>query len=194
LHTTVGRNRDMSQLTVATDQSQLVVIDMQNKLCSVMPDIELQTIIKNCNHLIQASHLLDVPIAITEQYPQGLGETIAEITQHLDMVKPVAKTSFSACGEPKFKQQLHRDKPQIILAGLETHICVLQTAMGLLAMGKQVFVVEDAVISRTSQNKVNGLARMRDAGCIITNTESVLFEFLGNAQHEAFKAVSKLIK
>jgi len=184
----------MSQLTVTADQSQLVVIDMQNKLCSIMPDIDLQEVINNCSRLIQAFNMLEVPIAITEQYPQGLGETVAEISKHLESVKPIAKTSFSACGEPQFKQKLHRDKSQIIITGLETHICVLQTAADLIAMGKQVFVVEDAVISRTHQNKVNALARLRDAGCIIASTESVIFELLGNAQHESFKAISKLIK
>jgi nicotinamidase-related amidase len=122
---------------------------------------------------------------------------LPEIKQHLVNNKPVTKTVFSACGEPKFNQQLHRDKSQVILAGMEAHICVLQTALDLIQADKTVFVVEDAIISRshsTSVNKANAIARMRDAGCIITNTESVVFEWLGDAKHEAAKAIFNLIK
>lgn len=174
--------------------SQLVVIDMQVKLASVMPAEAMQSVVKNCGVLAQAAHLLAVPTILTEQYPQGLGESLPEIKQHLPNCKPVTKTAFSACGEPRFSQQLHQDKPQIILAGMEAHICVLQTALALLQAGKQVFVAEDAVISRNTANKANALTRLRDAGCVISNTESVVFEWLGNANHEAFKAISKLIK
>jgi nicotinamidase-related amidase len=184
----------MSGLAADSTLSQLVMIDMQVKLASVMPAEALQSVVKNCGVLVHAAHLLAIPTILTEQYPQGLGETLSEIKQHLPGSKPIAKTAFSACGEPKFNQQLHRDKPQIILAGMEAHICVLQTAMALLQAGKQVFVVEDAVISRSSANKANALARLRDAGCVISNTESVMFEWLGDANHEAFKALSKLIK
>ncbi len=102
--------------------------------------------------------------------------------------------TFSACATPKFTQQLHRDLPQVIITGMETHICVLQTALDLLALHKQVFIVEDAVISRDAANQANALARLRDAGCIITNTEAVLFECLGSAEHAQFKTVAKLIK
>ncbi len=189
-----------SMATIA--QSQLVMIDMQIKLASAMPTEALQSAVKNCGILAQAANLLAVSFVITEQYPQGLGETLPEIKQFLVNNKVIAKMAFSACSEPKFNQQLHRDKSQIVLTGMETHICVLQTALALLQpnisgddkSAKQVFVVEDAVISRNPANKANAIARMRDAGCIITNTESVLFEWLGNANHEAFKALSSLIK
>lgn len=174
--------------------SQLVIIDMQVKLASAMPAEALQGVVRNCSVLVQAAHLLAVPTILTEQYPQGLGETLSEIRQHLPNCKPVTKTAFSACCEPRFSQQLHRDNPQIILAGMEAHICVLQTALALLQAGKQVFVAEDAVISRNPANKANALARLRDAGCVISNTESVVFEWLGDANHEAFKAISKLIR
>ena len=174
--------------------SQLVIIDMQVKLAPAMPKDTMQAVVKNCSILAQAANLLSVTTTLTEQYPQGLGETLSEITQHLTVKKAIAKTAFSAFSEPKFKQQLQRDKPTIILAGMEAHICVLQTALALHQVGKVVFVVEDAIISRTSANKANAIARMRDAGCVIINTESVVFEWLGNANHEAFKAISKLIK
>lgn len=184
----------MASLAVNAVSSQLVLIDMQVKLASAMQVEALQGVVKNTAILVQAAQLLQVPILITEQYPQGLGETLPEIKQFLPNNKPIAKTAFSACSEPKFNQQLHRDKSQIVLAGMEAHICVLQTALALLQAGKTVFVVEDAMLSRSPANKANALARLRDAGCVIANTESVVFEFLSNANHEAFKAISKLIK
>ncbi len=183
----------MSQL-VQQSLSQLVIVDMQAKLASVMTLESMQSTIKNCSILAQAAHLLSVPIIVTEQYPQGLGLTLPEIQQHLTHVKPIVKTTFSASSEPRFNQQLHRDQSQIILAGMEAHICILQTALSLKQIGKQVFVVEDAIISRNPANKANAITRLREAGCVITNTESVLFEWLGNANHPAFKEVSKLIR
>ena len=174
--------------------SQLVIIDMQAKLASAMPSETMQSVAKNCSILAQASQLLAVPVIVTEQYPQGLGETIADIQSHLPNSKAIAKMAFSACGEPKFNQQLQRENSHIILVGMEAHICVLQTALDLVEAGKTVFVVEDAVLSRTAANKANAIARLRHAGCVISNTESVLFEWLGNANHQAFKAVSKLIR
>ena len=184
----------MATLVVNSASSQLVLIDMQVKLASVMPAEALQSVVKNTAILVQAALLLQVPILVTEQYPQGLGETLPEIKQFLPTNKPIAKTAFSACSEPKFNQLLHRDNSQIVLAGMEAHVCVLQTALALLQDSKTVFVVEDAILSRSPANKTNALARLRDAGCVITNTESVVFEFVSNANHEAFKVISKLIK
>lgn len=181
---------DMSRL----DMSELVIIDMQQKLAPAMPQDVMQATVKNCGILAQAATLLGVPTVLTEQYPQGLGETLPEILAHATSSKVIAKTAFSACAEPKFVQQLQRDKTDVVLAGMEAHICVLQTALDLQKLGKNVFVVEDAVISRDLNNKVNALARLRAAGCVITNTESVLFEWLGDAKHDAFKALSKLIR
>jgi nicotinamidase-related amidase len=179
--------------------SQLVLVDMQVKLAPAMPAEGMQSAIKNCSILTQAAVLLNIPSVLTEHYPQGLGATLPEIMQHLSNTKIIAKTTFSACGEPKFNQQLQRENSHIILVGMEAHICVLQTALDLLQAGKTVFVVEDAIVSRsrstqTNANKANAVARLRDAGCVITNTESVLFEWLGNANHPAFKVISKLIK
>lgn len=184
----------MTSLAVNAAKSQLVIIDMQVKLATAMPAELLQNVVKNCGILAQAATLLAVPTILTEQYPQGLGETLAEIKSHLPNSKPITKTAFSACGEPKFNQQLQRENSQIILAGMEAHICVLQTALGLIKAGKTVFVVEDVILSRNASHKANAIARLRDAGCVITNTESVVFEWLGDANHAAFKTISKLIK
>ena len=184
----------MSATISKAELSQLVIIDMQAKLVSAMQADAMQLVIKNCGILAQAAILLNVPAIVTEQYPQGLGETLPDIKQHIGACKPIEKTAFSAASASKFNQQLHRDQPQIIITGMESHICVLQTALDLIKANKQVFVVEDAIISRNASNKANAIARMRDAGCIVTNTESVVFEWLGSAQHSAFKAISQLIR
>lgn len=183
-------------------KSQLILIDLQVKLAQAMPAEAMQMVTKNCCILAQAASLLNIPIVVTEQYPQGLGETLPQLKQHFPQTKAVSKTAFSACGEPKFIQQLQREHSYVVLAGMEAHICVLQTALDLLALttsgdnklAKTVFVIEDAILSRTPANKANAVARLQAAGCIISNTESVLFEWLGHANHEAFKALSQLIR
>lgn len=184
----------MTTLIADENQSQLAIIDVQTKLCQVMPSDAMASMLNNISHLMQAANQLSVPLLVTEQYPAALGESVEAVSTYFAGAKPIAKTAFSAVAVPKFKAQLQRDKSQVMLVGLESHICVLQTALDLLQLGKQVFVVEDAVISRNDQNKRNAIKRLTKAGCIITNTESVLFEWLGDAQHPAFKAISKLIK
>lgn len=176
-----------------TGLSQLVIVDMQTRLASVMQPEAMQAAIKNCCILAAAAAMLEVPTVLTEQYPQGLGNTVPKLMSLLSHIKPIEKTAFSCTAEPKFMRQLTGDRPQIILAGMEAHICVLQTALALVKT-KQIFVVEDAIISRNPAHKANAIARLRRAGCIITNTESVVFEWLGKAEGEHFKAISKLIR
>lgn len=181
--------------------SQLIIIDMQTRLITAMPQDALQSTIKNAAILAQAASLLAVPSIITEQYPKGLGHTVPELLAYLPTVTPVEKITFSCLAEPKFSRQLTRDHTQFVLAGMEAHICVLQTALDLMAstsgnntLARQVFVAEDAIISRNAANKANAIARMRDAGCVISNTESIVFEWLGKAEGDAFKAISQLIR
>ncbi len=175
------------------NQSQLVIVDMQTKLSSVMSS-HIDGVVKNCAILLQTAALLEIPALFTEQYPKGLGATLPELTQYMAGKKAVEKTAFSCCGEPAFSRQLLGDHSQVILAGMEAHICILQTALDLLAQGKTVFVLEDAVISRNPENKRNALNRMREAGVIVTNTESLVFEWLGLAEGDAFKKISQLIR
>jgi hypothetical protein len=181
-------------LITQVNLSQLVMIDVQTKLAAVMPTDAMQTVLKHCNILAQAAALLDVPVTLSEQYPKGLGHILPELSALLPKLQAVEKITFSCLADPKFVRQLTRDHSQIVMTGMEAHICVLQTALDLLASGKQVFVVEDAVISRNPANKTNAISRMREAGCIITNTESVVFEWLGKAEGDIFKTVSKLIR
>lgn len=174
--------------------SNLVIIDVQQRLAKVMQAEAMQSVLNNSRILVKAAAILEVPVIFTEQYPQGLGHTVPELTALLDSKNRVEKTAFSCCNEPLFNRKLIGDKPHIILAGMEAHICVLQTALQLQTQGKQVFVVEDAVLSRNPLNRNNAIARMRQAGVIITNTESVVFEWLGDAQGDAFKQISALIR
>ena len=175
------------------NQSQLVVVDMQTKLSSVMSE-HIDGVIKNCAILLQSASLLEIPALFTEQYPKGLGPTLSELSQYMTGKKAIEKTVFSCCREPVFSRQLSRDHSQVILIGMEAHICILQTALDLLAQGKTVFVIEDAVVSRNPENKRNALNRMREAGAIISNTESLVFEWLGVAEGDAFKKISQLIR
>jgi nicotinamidase-related amidase len=174
--------------------SQLAVVDVQEKLCGVMDPETLQSLVKNCGILLQAAQLLEIPVIHTEQYPTGLGPTLPALDTWLKPEAAVVKTCFSCCDASAFRAQLHRDRPQIILAGMEAHICILQTALQLQESGRQVFVVEDAVLSRRDANKQNALARLRQAGVIVTNTESVVFEWLRVAEDDAFKQISKLVR
>jgi len=176
------------------DESLLVIVDVQEKLCSVMAPEALQTMVKNCRILLQAARLLDIPQLYTEQYPKGLGATVPELMALLPASGRVEKTVFSCSKAPAFCSKLTTDKPQFILAGMEAHICVLQSALGMQQMGRQVFVAEDAVLSRNPANKANALHRMRQAGVIISNTESIVFEWLKVAEGDAFKQISRLIR
>lgn len=174
--------------------SHLVIIDMQERLANAMPSDALQAVTRNCGVLLQAAALLEVPALYTEQYPKGLGKTLPDLMQWLGDKPRIEKTTFSSCDEPKFCRQLTSDRPQVVLAGMEAHICILQTALALQAMGRIVFVAEDAVLSRNPSHKANALDRLRQAGIVVSNTESIVFEWLGAAEGEAFKQISRLIR
>ena len=173
--------------------SQIVFIDIQDKLVDVMPKSEIKKVIDASTILIEAAKILEVPCLYTEQYPKGLGSTVKELKSLLPNA-PIEKKAFSCLDEPHFKSHLVKSRPQIILCGLETHICILQTALALKSSGKEVFVVEDAILSRSNLNHQNAIHRLRSEGVVITNTESVVFEWLRVAEGDHFKAIVKLIK
>ncbi|WP_127475620.1 isochorismatase family protein [Sulfurivermis fontis] len=184
-------------LLCAAETSQLVVIDVQVRLAAAMPPEVRERVVKNTAILLQAARLLELPVIATEQYPKGLGNTEDDVAQHFPaQLDVVCKTCFASSGAAGFNAALdaHRGRHQVILAGMEAHVCVLQTAMELLGRGYQVFVVEDAVSSRDEANRQNAMARLRQAGAIVTNTESVVFEWLRDAAHPQFKAITALIK
>lgn len=185
-----------ASLLCATEESQLVAIDIQGRLAAAMPEEERERVLRRAGILATAAGELKVPVLATEQYPRGLGPTAAPFAEALPPATPLfEKTCFSCGGAEGFLNTLGAgDRRQVVLAGMETHVCVLQTALELQGHGFQVFVVEDAVCSRSPANHRNALERMRQAGVIVTNTESVLFEWLRDASHEHFKVVSALIK
>jgi nicotinamidase-related amidase len=171
--------------------SILVVIDIQDKL---LPKITAAgDLVRNAGFLLDTASLLEVPIKATEQYPKGLGPTTAEISRRLP-APPAVKTSFSCCGAGTFLEELEMDqRPNIVLTGIETHVCVLQTALDLLRAGLHVFLPVDAVASRSALDHDTALRRLERAGAIPTTVEAVAFEWLCDAAHPQFKAVSKLI-
>lgn len=172
---------------VRAADSSLLVIDIQERLISAMPARE--SVIRATNILLEAAVRLGIPVTVTEQYPKGLGPTVAEIASRIPAgAARLEKTCFSGAAA------VVTGRPQVVIAGMETHVCVLQTALELVAAGREVYVAADAVCSRAEANYRNALARMRDAGVIVTNTESVLFEWLRDAAHDRFRAISKLIR
>jgi hypothetical protein len=173
--------------------SLLILIDMQVKLSNVMYDRAM--LYKNTKIIVRGCRILDIPILWLEQYPQGLGGTIPELVHLLVGCSPIAKTSFSALRDPVVRARFEKiGRSQVLLTGIETHVCIYQTAMDLVARGIEAHVVADAVSSRTENNKQIGLAKIQHAGGLITSTETVLFELLGEAKGERFKQILELLK
>jgi nicotinamidase-related amidase len=190
--TTEGAGADRTRLCDRR-HSRLLLVDLQERLLTAMPDDERALVQRNAGRLVEAARLLDVPVEVTLQYPRGLGP----ITPPLDgLLQPddgrTEKTAFSCCADESLACRL--TGTDVVVCGTETHVCVLQTTLELLAAGETVFVVSDAVCSRDPRLKANGLERMRDAGAIVTNHESVLFEWLRDAADPQFRAVSRLIR
>ena len=181
-------------MIASKNKSQLVLVDMQEKLASVMPKEVINKIIRRCELLFTVAQKLEIPSIITEQYPQGLGPTLPSIKTFVNEASYIEKKAFACTDDAIFNRYLIRTKPQVFLIGMEAHICILQTALGLIKAGKEVFVIEDAVVSRNILNKQNALGRLKSAGCIITNVESVVFEWLGSSENPIFKEISPLIK
>ncbi|ADJ25874.1 isochorismatase hydrolase [Dehalogenimonas lykanthroporepellens BL-DC-9] len=171
----------------------LLIIDVQEKLFRVMD--EKSALLKNIVALARGSALLEIPAIITEQNPDGLGPTLKEITDARPEALVSTKFSFDCCGETGFTEMLSRTgRRQIIVCGIESHICVYQTAMGLREAGYAVQVVADAVASRSPANRELALRRLEKEGIALTGTEMALFELLRTARADLFKAVSALIK
>src|SRR5512147_403718 len=175
------------------EDAVLLIVDIQERLAVVMK--EKDRVVRNCQHLIELAKMIDIPVVVTEQYPRGLGRTVPELQSVLTEYKPVEKISFDCCCQPAFMQELTgHTRKTVIIAGMETHICVLQTCVGLLKSGMNVHVVEDAVCSRTAENWRTGIEFMRDAGAVVTCTETALFQLLKVAGTEEFKKISQRIK
>lgn len=183
----------MRTFDITKDDSVLVIVDIQEKLVPAMP--EGQRVIANCLNLIELAKLYNIPILVTEQYPKGLGHTIPKIKDALPDYNPTEKISFSCCRDDSFLARLRESgRTNVILTGMEAHVCVLQTCLDLLTASYNVHLVNDAVCSRAENNFSSGVELMRDAGTVITCTETVLFQLLKKAGSDEFKAISKRIK
>jgi nicotinamidase-related amidase len=183
----------MKKFFLDKDDTALLIIDIQERLAQVMSARD--AVISNCIHLIELSKILNIPIVVTEQYPKGLGQTVEEIRGALPVYQPIEKLTFSCCDEPSFLNGIKGVKrKELLLTGMETHICVLQTCIGLLREGFTVHVVNDAVCSRAEHNWNTSIEFMRNAGAVITCTETALFQLLKVAGTEEFKMISKRIK
>jgi nicotinamidase-related amidase len=178
------------------DDSILLVIDVQTKLTAVMPPKVLARLQRNTGLLLQSAARLGVPVFASEQYPQGLGSLEADIQKLLPAdTRRYEKTVFSLAAVPEFSKDLEASgRRQVVIAGMEAHVCVLQTAIELHNAGYRPFVVADAVCSRHRESYETALERLRQAGVIVSDAESVLFEWLRDSRSENFKALQQLIR
>ena len=175
------------------DNCALIVVDVQGKLAQMMYEKEL--LFKNIQILIKAAKILNIPILWCQQVPKALGPTIPELTELLKDNEPIDKSSFSCYRDENFKSKLQNlNKEQFIICGIETHICIYQTAKDLFDNGLNVNVISDAVSSRILANKQVALNRLAAEGITISSIEMVLFELLKTAKHPNFREIAKLIK
>lgn len=180
-------------MLLSRDRSVLVIVDLQERLIPAVGDAA--RVLRNAGILMKAAGALEVPVIVTEQYPKGLGPTVEPLRALVAGDSVIEKISFSCTGAPAFLDRLDRTgRDQIVLAGAETHVCVLQTVLSLRAAGRGVYLVADATTSRAPVSVEMGIARMRGAGTEIVTTEMVLFEWMERAGTSSFRAISALIK
>lgn len=173
------------------ESSILLVVDVQDKLLAKIPGAA--TLVRNIAFLLDVAGLLGVPVRATEQYPKGLGPTTPELARRLPTPLP-SKTAFSCCGASGFLTELQGlGRPTVVLTGMETHVCIAQTACDLLESGFQVFLPVDALAARAALDHDTALRRLERAGAVLTTTEAVAFEWTADAAHPQFKAVSALV-
>lgn len=182
-----------NQRILNSQDAVLVVVDIQEKLHSKI--FENERVTENSVKLIEACKVMEVPIITTLQYREKLGECVQPIEDALPDKERLNKMTFSCMGADCFPNILNNtDRKQVILCGIETHVCVNQTAHDLLSNGYNVHVVKDAVSSRTKENWIAGIEKMRDSGCIITSTEMAIFEMVRDASSEIFKKILPVVK
>ena len=173
----------------------LVVVDVQERLFNAMDAERRDDMVANVKILVSAAQRLGVPVLVTEQYPKGLGRTLPELRTLLGDTPPFEKTVFSCAGADGFMERVRTlGADHVILTGIEAHVCVLLTALDLLTRGLRVSIVADAVCSRRPANLEIGLGQARQAGAVVTATETVVFQLLGGADSDAFRELSKLLR
>ncbi|MEZ4575498.1 MAG: isochorismatase family protein [Vampirovibrionales bacterium] len=181
---------------IQAHEALLLVIDMQDRFIPVLHDVE--RVLTRQKQLIEGCNLLNVPVLVSEHYPKGLGSTDQGLLDVLERQKPpavVEKTHFGCCGEPGFMDTLKGfDRTQVLVCGIEAHVCVNQTVIGLLAAGYEVFLVEDAITARNPAHTELAIGKLTALGAVPCNVEMALFELMVEAKHPQFKAVQALIK
>jgi nicotinamidase-related amidase len=188
----------MSDTTAATflrpERAALVVVDLQEKLLPAIAGRE--RVLRNSVLLLRLAEVLGLPAVLTTQYQRGLGPTVPEVAQAAGGMVPLDKVSFGCFGSPEFLERLAAlgGRDQLLVAGIESHICVAQTVLGALEKGYTVHVASDAVGSRTEENRAIGLGRMEKAGALLSSTEMAIYELLGRSDAAAFKKMLPLLK
>lgn len=176
------------------DQAVLLVIDVQAKLAPAMPPKVYARMRATTAMLVEAAGLLDIPVVTTEQYPQGIGHTVPELAAAC-AAGVIEKTSFGCCGEPAFMAAIEQlQRRQVIVTGMEAHVCVYQTVLGLLGAGYHVHLLRDAICSRNKQDFLAGVSNAARAGALAITAEMALFQLLKDSRHDQFRAISKLVK
>ncbi|MEA1997064.1 MAG: hydrolase [Gemmatimonadota bacterium] len=178
---------------LSVEKTCLLVIDVQERLLPVIHNGDL--VVKNIRRLVAGAEVLGLPVILSEQYPKGLGPTVEPVAELMAGVQKCDKTAFSCIADQALAEAIARtERDQLLLCGVESHVCVLQTALDSLAAGYSVHVAADAVSSRDPENKKIAIERLRAAGCVITCTESALFELLVKSGTGEFKKISALVK
>jgi nicotinamidase-related amidase len=175
---------------LSVDRAVLLLIDLQQRLVPAIHDGE--SVVARTVRLAETARLLDVPVRATEQYPAGLGPTVAPLAGYPQKV--LSKTTFSAVDDPEFSSLLPDGAGEIVIAGCEAHVCVLQTVLGLVGSGHRVFLAADAIGSRDPADRAAAIERARQHGAEIVTSEMVLFEWLRDSRHPKFREVQKLLK
>lgn len=185
---------DIGKFKLEAEKAVLVVIDVQERLVPAMPQDVYLRLRDSVAMLVDVAGLLGIPVVTTEQYPQGIGHTVPELAAACTQ-KVVEKVSFGCCGEPNFLSALKEvGRSQVIVTGMEAHVCVYQTVLGLLEDGYHVHLVRDAICSRNKEDYLAGVTNARQAGAVVTTAETVMFQMLQKSTHEQFRSVSKLVK
>jgi nicotinamidase-related amidase len=178
---------------ISRDEVVLVVIDIQTKLFQSMQ--EKENLLDSALKTIKGAKVFNLPIIVTEQIPEKLAQTVPELARELEGIERISKESFSSWGKSKFREKLESvGRRKAVICGIESHICVYQTAVDLIANGYEVHVIADAVSSRTRENREVGLAAMKSAGVHLTSAEMFLFEIMRTAEDAGFRDIQKIVK
>ncbi|MGQ9648636.1 MAG: hydrolase [Phycisphaerae bacterium] len=177
---------------IRPDNALLLVVDVQERLLPAIHDNA--AVVEACRRMIEAAKVLEVPMVVTEQYPEGIGRTCQVLLQCLGDAPLYTKTRFSACVEPVVDKLASFARPNVVIIGIEAHVCVMQTTLDLLRLGYTPYLCADAVGSRRPYDRDTAIERLRHAGAIVTTTESVTFELMGQAGTDVFRRILKIVK